>query len=138
MEQTLAILKPDTVKKNAIGDVLNRIETDGLTIRTLKTLQLTEAQAEEFYAEHKGSEFFDGLVEFMTSGPVVTVVVEGEDAIPRLRNLMGATDPDEAAPGTIRAELDGGLPNNIIHGSDSPESADRELNFFFSEAERIV
>ncbi len=138
MEQTLAILKPDTVEKNAIGDVLKRIENDGLEIRTLKSLQLTEAQAEGFYAEHKGSEFFEGLVEFMTSGPVVTAVIEGDDAISRLRTLMGATDPQEAAPGTIRAELDGGLPNNLIHGSDSPESAERELSFFFSEAERIL
>lgn len=137
MEQTLAIVKPDAVKKDVIGDVLNRIENDGLSIKTLKMIQLREDQAEEFYAEHKGSEFFEGLVDFMTSAPVVPVVVEGEDAISRLRTLMGETDPSEAAPGTIRAELADGLPNNIIHGSDSPESAERELSFFFSETERL-
>lgn len=138
MEQTLAILKPDALRKNAIGQILGRIENDGLTIVTLKTVRLTRNQAEEFYSEHRGSEFFEGLVEFMTSGPVVAVVVRGENAIARLRTLMGATDPDEAAPGTIRAELAGGLPDNVIHGSDSPESARGELSFFFSEAERIL
>lgn len=137
MEQTLAIIKPDAVKKNVIGDVLNRIENDGLEIKTLKMIQLRDTQAEEFYAEHKGTDFFAGLIEFMTSAPVVPAVVQGEDAISRLRTLMGETDPSEAAPGTIRAELADGLPNNIIHGSDSPESAERELSFFFSEAERL-
>lgn len=138
MEQTLAILKPDAVNKNIIGSVLEKIENDGLTIRTLKMMQLTDSQAEEFYAEHRGTDFFDGLVEFMTSGPVVVTVVEGDNAIPRLRTLMGETDPDDAAPGTIRAEFADGLPDNIIHGSDSPESSERELNFFFSEAERVI
>ncbi|MFB6344880.1 MAG: nucleoside-diphosphate kinase [bacterium] len=137
MQQTLAIIKPDAVKKNVIGDVIDRIETDGLTIKSLKMIQLREEQAEEFYAEHRGTDFFDGLVDFMTSAPVVPAVVEGEDAITRLRTLMGETDPSEAAPGTIRAELADGLPNNIIHGSDSPESAERELSFFFSQAERL-
>lgn len=137
MEQTLAIVKPDAVKKGVIGDVLNRIEKDGLTIKTMKMIQLTRDQAEEFYAEHKGTDFFEGLIDFMTSAPVVPVVVEGDDAIKRLRTLMGETDPEEAAPGTIRAELADGLPNNIIHGSDSPESAQRELSFFFAESERL-
>lgn len=137
MQQTLTILKPDAVQKDVIGDVLSRIEQDGLSITALKMVQLTESQAEKFYEEHQGSEFFEGLVEFMTSGPVVVGAVEGEDAISRLRTLMGETDPADAAPGTIRAEHADGLPNNIIHGSDSPESAERELSFFFSGAELV-
>jgi nucleoside-diphosphate kinase len=138
METTLTILKPDAVRKDVIGDVLSRIEQDGLSIVSLKMIQLTESEAGEFYAEHQGSEFFDGLIEFMTSGPVVVAAVEGDDAISRLRTLMGETDPTDAAPGTIRAEHADGLPDNIIHGSDSPESAERELSFFFSGAELVT
>lgn len=138
MERTLAILKPDATRKNVIGDVLNRIESDGHEIVTMKMMKLTEKQAKEFYGEHKGTDFFAGLIEFMTSGPVVTAVVEGENVIKRLRSLMGATDPGDAAPGTIRAELADGLPNNIIHGSDSPDSASREISFFFSESECLL
>ncbi len=138
MEQTLVILKPDAVRKDVIGDVLHRIERDGLRLKALKMAQLSDAQAEKFYEEHRGSEFFDGLVEFMTSGPVVVGAVEGENAISRLRTLMGATDPDEATPGTIRSVHADGLPDNIIHGSDSPQSAERELSFFFSDAELVT
>lgn len=135
MQQTLAIIKPDAVDKDIIGEVLHRIELDGLRVGALKMIQLTEERAGEFYQEHEGKPFYDGLVEFMTSGPIVPAVIVGEDAIKRLRTLMGATDPSEATPGTIRAEFAEGMPNNIIHGSDSPESAGREIPFFFDDEE---
>lgn len=137
MEQTLAILKPDAVEKDVIGDVINRIENDGLTITALKMTEITPAEAQEFYGEHQGEPFFQGLVDFMTSGPVVTAIVEGKNAISRLRTLMGETDPADAAPGTIRAVHADELPNNIIHGSDSPDSAEREISFFFPKRETI-
>jgi nucleoside-diphosphate kinase len=135
MEKTLTIIKPDAVEKDIIGEVLHRIELDGLRIAALKMIRLEDDQAREFYGEHEGKPFFDGLIDFMTSGPIVVGVITGEDAIPRLRTLMGATDPSEATPGTIRAEFAEGMPNNIIHGSDSPESAEREISFFFEEDE---
>lgn len=135
MQHTLAIIKPDAVDKDIIGEVLHRIELDGLRVGALKMIQLTEERAGEFYQEHEGKPFYDGLVEFMTSGPIVPAVIVGEDAIKRLRTLMGATDPSEATPGTIRAEFAEGMPNNIIHGSDSPESAGREIPFFFDDEE---
>jgi len=135
MEQTLTILKPDAVEQDIIGEVLHRIELDGLRISALKMIQLSDSRAKEFYGEHSDKPFFDGLVDFMTSGPIVPAVISGEDAIRRLRTLMGATDPSEAAPGTIRAEFAGGMPNNIIHGSDSPQSAQREISFFFDPEE---
>jgi len=135
MQRTLTILKPDALRKNRVGEVLGRIEKDGLRIEALKMLRLTADQARDFYAEHRDQPFFEGLVEFMTSGPVVAGIVAGEEAIPRLRSLMGATDPAEAAPGTIRAEFAGELPENMIHGSDSPDSAEREIAFFFSRSE---
>lgn len=135
MQRTLTILKPDTLRKNLVGEVLGRIETDGLEIEALKMIRLSRGQARDFYAEHQDQPFFEGLVDFMTSGPVVVGIVAGEEAIPRLRTLMGATDPSEAAPGTIRAEFAGDLPENLIHGSDSPESAEREIGFFFSRRE---
>lgn len=137
MQRTLMILKPDALQKNIVGDVLRRIEDDGLELEALKMTRLTERQARHFYAEHEDQPFFDGLVEFMTSGPVLAGIVVGEEAISRLRTLMGATDPAEAAPGTIRAEYAGELPENIIHGSDSPESAEREIGFFFSRHEAL-
>lgn len=137
MQRTLTILKPDTLRKNLVGEVLGRIETDGLEIEALKMIQLSRDQARDFYAEHQDQPFFEGLVDFMTSGPVVVGIVAGEDAIPRLRTLMGATDPAEAAPGTIRAEFAGELPENMIHGSDSPKSAEREIGFFFSRREAL-
>lgn len=137
MQRTLMILKPDALRKNIVGDVLRRVEDDGLELEALKMTRLTERQARHFYAEHEDQPFFDGLVEFMTSGPVVAGIVAGEEAISRLRTLMGATDPAEAAPGTIRAEYAGELPENIIHGSDSPGSAEREIGFFFSRNEAL-
>lgn len=120
-----------------MGEVLHRIELDGLEISALKMMKLSRQRAEEFYGEHEGKPFFEGLVDFMTSGPIVPAVISGDDAIRRLRTLMGATDPSEAAPGTIRAEFAGGMPDNTIHGSDSPESAEREIPFFFDESEII-
>ncbi len=131
MESTLILLKPDAVKANLIGEVLNRIERDGMKIQRLKLFSLTGEEAREFYAEHAGKSFYDRLIDFMISGPIVAAVVEGVNAIGRLRKLMGATVPREAAPGTIRGEFGTGSPQNIIHGSDSPESARREISFFF-------
>jgi len=135
MERTLTIIKPDAVRKNLIGEVLQRIEMDGLSIAALKMVHLSTDEAAAFYKEHKGKPFFDGLIEFITSGPIVPGVIAGDNAISRLRTIMGDTDPAEAAPGTIRAEFAEGMPNNIIHGSDSTESAKRERAFFFEEDE---
>ncbi len=137
MEKTLIILKPDAIRKNLVGEVLQRLEADGLEIIDAKMTTLTEARAAAFYAEHKGKEFYERLMEFMTSGSIFLCVVGGKNAIRRARLLMGDTDPAEAAPGTIRAEFGGGMPDNIIHGSDSIESAKREISFFFSECEMI-
>ncbi len=135
VEQTLSIIKPDAVGKNHIGAICARFEQAGLKIVAMKMLQLTRAQAEGFYAEHKGRPFFDGLVDFMTSGPVVVQVLHGEDAIARNRELMGATDPQKAAPGTIRADFATAIDANAVHGSDSPASAAREVAYFFDAAE---
>ncbi len=136
MESTVMILKPDAVEANIIGKVLSRIESDGMQVKRLRMQNLTEDQATEFYAEHEGKEFYERLINFMVSGPVVTAVIEGVNAISRLRKLMGATVPEEAAPGTIRGEYGTGSPQNIIHGSDSPESAAREIQFFFDREEK--
>ncbi len=137
METTLAILKPDAVRNNLIGEVLKRVERDGLKIKDIKMVNLSRNEAETFYAEHEGKPFYERLINFMVSGPIVPAVIEGENAIERLRKLMGATRPSEAAPGTIRGEFGTGSPENIIHGSDSPESAEREITFFFSKREKL-
>ncbi len=137
MESTLILLKPDAVEANLVGKVLSRIEADGMRIKQLKMFSLTEEEAATFYAEHQDKEFYDGLVEFMLSGPIVAAVIEGLNAISRMRKLMGATDPREAAPGTIRGEYGTGTPKNIIHGSDSPESARREIPFFFEQEAKL-
>lgn len=134
-QQTLSIIKPDAVRKNRIGAIEQRFEEAGLAIVALKLLHLTREQAEGFYAEHKGKPFFDGLVEFMTSGPVCVQVLAGDNAIARNRELMGATNPEEAAPGTIRADFAESLSVNSVHGSDSPESAAREIAYFFEPDE---
>lgn len=138
VEQTLSIIKPDAVKKNHIGDIVARFEKAGLTIAAQRMMQLSRAQAEGFYAEHKGRPFFDGLVDFMTSGPVVVQVLSGENAILLNRELMGATDPAKAAPGTIRADFAEAIDANAVHGSDSPTSAAREIAYFFAANEVIV
>lgn len=137
VEQTLSIIKPDAVSKNHIGDICARFEKAGLNIVALKMLQLSREKAEGFYAEHKGRPFFDGLVDFMVSGPVVVQVLSGENAIALNRELMGATDPQKAAPGTIRADFATAIDANAVHGSDSPTSAAREVAYFFN-ADEIV
>ncbi|MDW7748377.1 nucleoside-diphosphate kinase [Halomonas sp.] len=134
-QRTLSIIKPDAVAKSVIGEIESRFEKGGLKIVAAKMLQLTEEKAGGFYAEHKERPFFKDLVGFMTSGPVVVQVLEGEDAIARNRDLMGATNPKEAAPGTIRADFAETIDANAVHGSDSPESAEREIAYFFAADE---
>ncbi|MCB4747585.1 MAG: nucleoside-diphosphate kinase [Sulfurovum sp.] len=133
MEQTLSIIKPDAVKKNVIGQILARFEEAGLRIAATKKTRLSKVDAEAFYAVHKGRPFFGELVEFMISGPVVVSVLEGENAMAKNRELMGATDPKEAAPGTIRADFADSIDANAVHGSDSLENAKVEINFFFAQ-----
>lgn len=134
-QRTLSIIKPDAVAKNVIGEIESRFEKGGLKIVAAKMLQLSEEKAGGFYAEHKERPFFKDLVGFMTSGPVIVQVLEGEDAIARNRDLMGATNPQEAAPGTIRADFAETIDANAVHGSDSPESAEREIAYFFAADE---
>lgn len=138
VEQTLSIIKPDAVSKNHIGAIVARFEKAGLKIVAQRMMQLSAAQAEGFYAEHKGRPFFDGLVAFMTSGPVVVQVLSGENAIALNRELMGATDPAKAASGTIRADFAMAIDANAVHGSDSPTSAAREIAYFFPTNEIII
>ncbi len=137
-ERTLAIIKPDAVKKNAIGDIIGRYEKAGLMPVAIQMMRLSKAKAEGFYAVHKARPFFDSLTKFMASGPVVVLVLEGEDAITRHRDLMGATDPAKAAPGTIRAAHGTNIEYNAVHGSDSPETARFEIGYFFPEMELVV
>jgi nucleoside-diphosphate kinase len=135
VERTFSIVKPDAVARNLIGEIYSRFEKAGLRIVAAKMLRLSEAQAKGFYAEHDGKPFFDALCDYMRSGPVMVQVLEGEDAIATNRRLMGATNPAEADPGTIRADFAESIDANAVHGSDSPESASREIAFFFDEAE---
>ena len=131
MEQTLVLVKGDGVKRRLIGEIIRRLESKGLDIRAMKLMDVSRELAEEHYAEHREKPFFEELVEFITSTPVVAMTVEGEGAIGTVRNLMGATNPANAAPGTIRGDLALSMPDNLVHGSDSPESAERELGLFF-------
>ncbi len=131
LEQTLVLVKGDGVRRRMIGEIIHRIEAKGLDIETLQLMDVSHDLAEEHYAEHREKPFFEELVEFITSTPVVAMRVQGEGAIKVMRNLMGATNPAEAAPGTIRGDLALSLPDNLVHGSDSPESAERELGLFF-------
>ena len=135
MEQTLSIIKPDAVKKGVIGKIVDRFESNGLRIAAMKKVQLDDAKAGGFYAEHKERPFYGDLVSFMTSGPVVVMVLEGDDAIMTNRNLMGATNPKEAEAGTIRADFAESIDANAVHGSDSAESAAKEIKYFFSDNE---
>ncbi|MBI1807896.1 MAG: nucleoside-diphosphate kinase [Ignavibacteria bacterium] len=137
MERTLAILKPDCVRKNLIGEVTTRIEKAGFKILALKKVRLTKESAGGFYAVHKGRPFYDGLVEFMSSGPCVPIALEKENAVAEFRALIGATDPKDAAPGTIRKLYADNKGENIVHGSDSPDNGKIEINFFFSSKELI-
>lgn len=132
MERTLSIVKPDGVKKNLIGEVIKRFEQNNLRIVALKMLKLCKREAMSFYIVHKDRPFYNSLTEFMSEGPVVVIVVEGNDAIARVREIMGATNPKDATPGTIRSDFGSDIEHNIVHGSDSKESASFEIPFFFS------
>ena len=138
MERTLAIVKPDAVERGHSGEILKRIEAQGLKISALKKIHLARAQAERFYEVHKERPFYQSLCEYMTSGPVVIAVLSGEQAITRWRALMGATDPAKAAPGTIRKDLGVDVQSNAVHGSDAPETAAREIAFFFNATELLT
>ncbi|ECL3023449.1 nucleoside-diphosphate kinase [Campylobacter jejuni] len=135
MEKTLSIIKPDAVKKGVIGKILDRFESNGLRIAAMKKVQLSKEQAENFYAVHKERPFFKDLVEFMISGPVVVSMLEGEGAVLKNRDLMGATNPKEAKAGTIRADFAESIDANAVHGSDSLENAKIEIEFFFKPNE---
>jgi len=136
-ERTLSIIKPDATKRNVTGKIIDKFETAGLRVVAQKRIQLSEQQAGEFYAVHKERPFYGDLVSFMASGPVVVQVLEGEDAIAKNREVMGATNPAEAAPGTIRAEFAESIDANSVHGSDAPETAKEEIAFFFNDAEIV-
>jgi len=132
VESTLVLIKPDAVRRSLAGEILARFERRGLTLREAKLLTVDRALAEEHYAEHREKPFFGELVEFITSGATLALVLEGEGAIAVVRTTMGATNPAQAAPGTIRGDLALSMPDNLVHGSDSPESADREIALWFS------
>ena len=133
VERTLSIIKPDAVAKNVIGKIYGRFEDDGLRIVAARMLHLSREQAESFYAVHRERPFFKDLIDFMITGPVMVQVLEGENAIAKNREIMGATDPKKAAPGTIRADFAENLDENAVHGSDAPETAAVEINFFFGK-----
>jgi nucleoside-diphosphate kinase len=135
IERTFSIIKPDAVAKNVIGEIYSRFEKNGLKIVAAKMLHLTQEQAEGFYAEHSERGFFKDLVAFMVSGPVIMQVLEGENAVLKHREIMGATNPKEAAAGTIRADFAASIDENAVHGSDAIETAKREISFFFSDSE---
>ena len=135
IERTLSIVKPDGVGRNLIGDVYRRFEPAGLRVVAARMMHLSQAEAEGFYAVHRERPFFKDLVRFMTSGPVMVQVLEGEGAIAKNREVMGATDPKKAAKGTIRADLATSIDENIVHGSDAPDTAAREIGYFFREIE---
>ena len=135
MERTLSIVKPDGVGGNLVGEVLRRFEEKGMSIVALKMIHLSKTQAEGFYQVHRERPFFSSLTDFMSSGPCVVMVLEGDGAISRARAIMGATNPEEAEPGTIRKDFASGIEKNIVHGSDSQEAAAYEIGYFFSELE---
>jgi nucleoside-diphosphate kinase len=138
MERTLAILKPDSVAAGKAGAMIAKLQEEGFVVRGIKMLRLTEAQAQAFYEVHKARPFYGSLVEFMTSGPVIPLALERENAVAQLREVMGATDVAKAAPGTIRNLFGTSIEQNAIHGSDSPENAAIELSFFFSRTELLA
>jgi nucleoside-diphosphate kinase len=138
MERTFAIVKPDAVRRGLTGDILKRIEAAGLTIVAMRKIHLSRADAEKFYDVHKARPFFSGLCDYMTSGPVVVMVLAGEGAIGRWRKLMGATDPKKADPGTIRKDFGLDVEQNATHGSDAPETAAQEIAFFFANREILA
>jgi len=131
-ERTLAIIKPDAVKKRVIGRIIQRIEDEGFNIIGLKMVKLSQEEAKSFYAVHKDKPFYDSLTEFMSSGPIVVILLEGEQAVKHWREVMGATNPAEARPGTLRREFGFSIERNAVHGSDSPQTAEAEIKFFFN------
>lgn len=137
IERTFSIIKPDATERNLTGKIIDKFESAGLRVVASKRIHMSREQAEGFYAVHKDRPFFGELTEFMMSGPVVVQVLEGEDAIARNREVMGATNPAEAAPGTIRAEFARSIGENSVHGSDAPETAAEEIKFFFTDAEIV-
>ena len=137
IETTFSIIKPNAVKKNVIGGIIHKFEENGLQVSAAKLVKLSKAKCEEFYAEHKERPFFGELVSFMTSGPVLLMALKGESAVSKNREIMGATDPKKAAPGTIRALFGDSVGENSVHGSDSPQSAQRELALFFEKSEFV-
>jgi len=137
MERTLSIIKPDGVQRGLIGEVIKRLEAADIKIVAMKMVHLTKKEAQGFYAVHKEKPFFDSLTDFMTSGPIVVMVLQGEDVISRYRKLMGATNYKEAEPGTIRADFATDIEKNVVHGSDAPETAATEIKYFFSELEIV-
>jgi nucleoside-diphosphate kinase len=137
IERTLSIVKPDAVAKNVIGEIYSRFEKQGLKIVATKRMKLSTDQAEAFYAEHKQRPFFKDLVSFMTQGPIMVQVLEGDNAIAKHRDIMGATNPKEAKPGTIRADFADSIDANAVHGSDSSDAAKREISFFFKSDEIV-
>ena len=132
-EQTFAMVKPDGVKRGLVGEVLSRIERKGFRVTQLKLFTIPRELAERHYGEHRGKPFYEGLVSFITSGPVAAMVVEGENAIHEWRKMMGATNPKDAAPGTIRGDLASTIDENVVHGSDAPATAEREIGLFFGD-----
>lgn len=138
IERTLSIIKPDAVAKNKLGEIISRFEKGGLRIAAAKLLHLSKAQAEQFYAVHKDRPFFSGLVNFMSSGPVLVQVLEGENAVALNRQIMGATNPKDAAPGTIRADFADSIDHNAVHGSDALDTAKQEITFFFKPDEILA
>ena len=138
MEKTFVMLKPDAIQRSLAGEIISRLEKRGLKLVAMKMLLIDKELAERHYGEHKGKSFFDDLVNFITSGPVIAMIWEGKQAVQVVRKIMGSTDPQEAMPGTIRGDYGLFTGNNIIHGSDSPESAQREISLFFSDDEIIV
>ena len=137
IERSPILIKPDAVERSLAGEILGRIERRGFTLRAAKLLSVDRALGEEHYAEHREKPFFGELVDFITSGPTLALVVEGEGAIATLRTTIGATNPADAAPGTIRGDLALAMPNNLVHGSDSPESAEREIALWFGDDELV-
>lgn len=135
MERTLSIIKPDAVKKNVIGEIISRFEKNGLRIAAMKKIWMTKEEAKGFYIVHKDRPFYDSLTDFMSEGPIVVMVLEGENAIAKNREIMGATNPANAAPGTIRKDFAENIERNAVHGSDAPETAVFEIGYFFSALE---
>lgn len=135
MEKTYVMIKPDAVQRNLIGEIISCFEKKGLTLVAMKFLRLSQEQAQAHYQEHVGKKFYDGLISFITSGPVVAMVWEGPGVIQSVRRLMGATDPAQAEPGTIRGDMGTSISRNVVHGSDSRAAAEREINLFFNDSE---